>query len=79
MTLDTAECTLSPMTKQPLPRYRADIQVVIEVSAADFDAAEDRLDRIANEIKDRLSKTTFRRLPGKPEVVWTMALDPAQN
>jgi hypothetical protein len=57
------------MSRPPLPRFRADLQVVIDVSALDADDAERRLAVIADEIAARLSKSTFARLEGKPNAV----------
>lgn len=55
------------MTKQPLPRYRTTLHLTIDLSAATDEEADARLDKIASEIDQRLQRTTFRRLPGKPQ------------
>ena len=64
------------VTRQPLPRFRADIQVVVDISAADHEQAAARLEAVARHIEQRLAKTTFQRLPGKPTVEYANALDP---
>lgn len=55
------------MTKQPLPRYRTTLHITVDLSASTDDEADQRLERIGDEIMQRLGKTTFQRLPGKPE------------
>lgn len=60
-----------------LPVFRADIQVVLDVSAADYDEAVERLADIAAEIETRLRRSTFQRLPGKPRVEYAIALEPS--
>ena len=67
------------MSRQPLPRFRADVQVVVDVSAKDYDQAVGRLETVAREIASRLNKTTFQRLPGKPQVDYAVALEPSQQ
>ena len=57
------------MTRQPLPRFRGDIQLVIDLSAMDQDEAERRMRAIADAVMARLDKSTFKRLAGKPEIV----------
>lgn len=58
------------MTREPLPRYITTVHLTVELSAKDEAEADHRLDRIVDEIQARLRKTTFQRLPGRPEVTY---------
>ena len=58
------------MTKPPLPRYITTVHLTVELSAKDYEDAEQRLDKIVGDIQSRLRKSTFRRLSGKPEVTY---------
>lgn len=58
------------MTREPLPRYITTVHLTVELSAKDDEQADQRLDRIVGEIQARLRKSTFTRLPGKPEVTY---------
>jgi hypothetical protein len=58
------------MTKPPLPRYITTVHLTVELSAKDYEDAEQRLHKIVGDIQARLRKSTFRRLPGKPEVTY---------
>jgi hypothetical protein len=56
------------MTKPPLPRYIADIRLVVEISGEDEADAEQRLAAVQDFIETRLGRTTFHRLAGKPSL-----------
>lgn len=56
------------MTREPLPRFCTTLSLTIELSAKDEAEADERLDKITDAVRERLGKTTFQRLAGRPEV-----------
>ena len=64
------------MTKQPLPRFTATVSVSVEISAADYTQATERLADVEQFLRERLGRSTFRRLVGMPEVVFVESGDP---
>ena len=63
------------MTRDPLPRFTTTLHLTVELSAKDEDEADERLDRITDEIQARLRKSTFQRLPGKPVITYAEWFD----
>lgn len=63
------------MTKPPLPRYTTTLHLTLELSAKDDEDADARVSRICSEIQDRCRKSTFKRLPGKPEITYAEWFD----
>ena len=56
------------MTREPLPRFRADLRLVVDISAKDEQEAEQRLRDVLAFIEQRCDRTTFKRLAGMPAV-----------
>lgn len=63
------------MAKQALPRFTSTVALTVELSASDEDDAMRRLDRIEDFILERLGKSTFARLEGKPVLRHVESLD----
>lgn len=56
------------MTREPLPRFRADLRLVVDIAAKDEQEAEQRLNLALDFIMGRCDRTTFKRLAGMPSV-----------
>lgn len=56
------------MTRTAAPRFIADVRLAIEISGADEDDAERRLEAVVEFLRERTERTTFKRLAGMPRV-----------
>ena len=65
------------MNRPPLTRYAATVAITVVLGATDEDDADKRLEAVESFIVERLGKTTFARLPGKPRVLHVESLEPS--
>jgi hypothetical protein len=59
---------LMRMTRTANPRFVADVRLVIDIAGTDEIDAEARLDAVCDFLRERLGRSTFERLSGKPRV-----------
>lgn len=56
------------MTREPLPRFTASLTFTVDISARDEQEAEQRMDAVMEWMRDRCSRTTFKRQAGMPSI-----------
>ena len=64
------------MARPPLPRYRVDLNLVLEFSAKDLADADRRLGRLLDDLRPRLSTLVEARRVGACELVDLTVTDP---
>ncbi len=58
------------MGRRPEHRHRADILITVELGGEDDATVEDRLIDVIALLEYRVGRSTFARLPGRPEFLY---------